>query len=218
MTIWLPPRPWPDTPTLYLLRHGQTVSDGVKRYVGRTNLPLSDRGRRQAAGWAEAFQRNLAPGRVVTSGLDRSLDTGRPIAEAWGVDWEIRPELNEIDLGDWDGRPMDRIRADHPEAFERRGRNPAHFRPPGGESFADVWRRAEPVFEELAGSAPGAVVICGHAGVNRAALASWLGASLDRVFSIRQDYGCLNVVACGGRPYIVRAVNLTPHIPDANFL
>ena len=178
---------------LLLIRHGQAGDSSVKRYIGQTDIDLTTRGVAQA----RALARWLAPvplERIVCSDLLRSMQTARFLVEAKGVPLEPDSGLREICLGSWEGLPMAQVREDNFQAYEQRGRDLAGYRPPGGESFADLQSRVVPVIRDILAQATGPVAIVGHAGVNRVMLCHWLGLPLDRLFSLGQDPGGLSIV------------------------
>jgi probable phosphoglycerate mutase len=111
--------------------------------VGQLDLPLSREGRHQARQWARYFS-GMALDEIYSSDLGRSVQTARVIAAGQGREVQVLPALREIDLGAWDGLGFDELRAKAPAAFRRRGGDIAGFRPPGGESFRDVWQRVRP--------------------------------------------------------------------------
>lgn len=192
--------------TVYLLRHGDCRQDEIKRLIGQTDVPLNPNGRAQASRW----QRELADirfTRVFSSDLDRSVETALIVA---GTSAPVRalPLLREINLGTWDGLSVDEVRRLYPAEYEKRGGDPVSYRTPGGESFADLAARVVPLFEEIAGSTTGNVLVVGHAGVNRVILCHLLGMPLADLFLIRQDYCCLNLIECGDSGVRVRGMNL----------
>lgn len=73
-------------------------------------------------------------------------------------------ELREIAFGEWEGRTIDWLERNDPEGVARRRRDPVHFRPPAGESFADVARRLLAVDGAVRAAAPGGVIVVGHRG------------------------------------------------------
>jgi probable phosphoglycerate mutase len=179
---------------IYLLRHGEIQGRERKRYIGRTDVGLSEAGVEQALGWKRYFS-TISLDAVVSSLLSRALETA---CLATGLEREaivLERDLAEIDLGDWDGRPVSLIRERHPLDWEARGRDLAGFRPPGGESFQDLRRRVMPVFTRLAAGAGGNLLVVAHAGVNRVILAELLGRPLEQVLSIPQDYAALNLIS-----------------------
>src|SRR5256885_10017623 len=85
--------------------------------------------------------------RVLTSDLIRSVQTAEPIANYSGAPMHIDRRLRERSFGSWEGLPFDefRHRSPSPEKMDEL----FAFRPPGGESFKDVWLRLDPVVEQL---------------------------------------------------------------------
>lgn len=190
-----------------LFRHGAVRHSGEKVFIGRTDLPLSAEGRRQAEAWRHCFQER-PPGRVVSSPLSRALEFARIMAGDRAIDVEVCLELSEIDLGNWDGRSMSEIRQTDPTSWQERGRNLAQFRPPNGESFEDVQKRAVPAFEELVALSDPELIVVSHAGVNRVLLCYLLGMPLEHLFRIGQDYACLNVLESGPCRRRINSINV----------
>lgn len=140
-------------PDILLFRHAATdVGAGPRRYIGRTEVPLSDEGREQAAAWRARMAGMTVLG-AYASPLVRARDTARLML---GTDGEagghggvagsaraprILPDLAEMDLGEWEGLVQSQVRETQPGAHALRGREPWTFRPPGGECCADVAAR-----------------------------------------------------------------------------
>mgnify|MGYP000106122445 FL=1 len=195
-----------DSCTLYLLRHGDCRRDEVKRYIGQVDLPLNADGRAQA----RALRKHLAKTsfkRIYASDLKRCLETARIIAGPQGKSIRTLPQLREIKLGYWDGRPQEKIRQYHPEEYRQRGENLIEFRPPGGESFADLQERVVPAFRELIEGQQGTILLVAHAGVNRTILCHLLGRPLQELFALPQPFGCLNVIERRGQKLEVKVIN-----------
>jgi probable phosphoglycerate mutase len=143
----------------------------------------------------------------VASPLGRALEFARIVAGERAAEVDVSPAFSEIDLGTWDGRPMEEIRKGDPDSWQARGEDFAGFRPPGGESFADVRGRVVPAFEELAGKAGSDLLLVCHAGVNRVILCHLLGMPLANLFRLGQNPGCLNVIEKGAAGFRVKALN-----------
>ena len=71
-----------------------------------------------------------------------------------------------------------------------------------------MYRRVVPVFEQIADTASGPVLIVGHAGVNRVILCRVLGMPIRKLFSIRQNYGALNIIEKGKADFKVAIMNV----------
>jgi alpha-ribazole phosphatase len=197
---------------LYLLRHGRALlPDSKRRFIGRTDLPLSPGGSREA----EALGAQLSGipfDALYASDLARAVQTARAVVRG-GVKAEIslEPRIREIDLGEWEGLEIEAVRKNQPEAFEARGLDFEGFRPTGGESFGDLAKRALPFFEGLA-ACSGSVLVVGHSGVFRVLLASVLGISVRKTFLFGHDPCGLHVLSGPGGDLAVERLNWIPGI------
>jgi len=150
---------------VWLARHGETEWARLGRHTGRTDVPLTDTGRAQAA----ALGRRLAAhdfALVLTSPLSRAVET-TAIAGYGGVAVADR-DLREWDYGELEGRLTEDIREDYPGWTIWRGPWP------GGETLDDVAARADHVLERIAG-AQGDVLVVSHGHLLRVLAARWLG-------------------------------------------
>src|SRR4030043_1857229 len=100
------------TRKLSLIRHGDRGESCRGRYIGRTDAPLSDMGRSQAAALAAELDR-LNGARILCSPLLRTLETAR-IALGAGGGFAIDANFREIDFGRWEGMTFAEIAAAGP--------------------------------------------------------------------------------------------------------
>jgi broad specificity phosphatase PhoE len=166
--------------SLFLIRHGRTGGNR-QRYVGWEDVPLDQEGVRQAAAVAAAVAADRIDA-VYASPLSRAVDTARPLAEARGLEVQVRPALKEIDYGRYQGM----LKADQP----LRLRHEHRVEPmPGGESLADVYRRIEGAWRELREElAHGrSIAVVGHFWSNRMLAAVMRGVPFEEVF-LHKDY------------------------------
>lgn len=193
---------------IYLVRHGEIEGAGSRRFIGWTDPPLSDEGRKTARKVRESLS-EVVFDEILCSDLRRSRETADLIASGRAV--AVLPELREIRLGEWDGLPRQQIKTGQPEAWRCRGEDMAHFRPPGGESFADLSRRVLPVFRRIAEAHSGDdshALVVGHAGVNRLILCHVLAMNLEHMFRLGQDYGGLTLIRRRGNGFRVMGMNI----------
>lgn len=147
-----------------LVRHGETEWSRDHRHTGRTDVPLTAEGRRQAERLRDALAEwNFT--RVLSSPLSRALDTCR--LAGYGDRAELSDALLEWDYGEYDGETTDRIRESRP------GWNLWRDGCPGGETVADVSARVDPLVSELRES-EGEVVLFAHGHVLRVLAARWV--------------------------------------------
>nr|WP_319495401.1 histidine phosphatase family protein [uncultured Desulfobacter sp.] len=177
-------------PLLFILRHGQIEGQGTRRFIGQADIPLDHTGRDQAESW----QIPLAAidfKQVYTSALTRCRETAAlAFPHCTPV---IDRRLNEINLGDWDGREFAYIKTRHSDLFEERGRDIYGFCPPGGESFKDLFCRVAPFFSELTLSSHTLVIT--HSGVIRAMCCFWAGEKMENILTFKTHYAQLFVLA-----------------------
>jgi probable phosphoglycerate mutase len=140
---------------IVLVRHGETAWTLAGKHTGgKTDIPLTDEGRRQA-GLLRARLAGRTFERVLTSPLRRAAETCELVG--LGAKSETRDDLREWDYGTYDGRTTAEIRAEVPEWSRWRDGYPL------GESVAEVGRRADRVVAELLGiSGDGIVFAHGH--------------------------------------------------------
>lgn len=191
---------------VYLIRHGEITQSSPRRFVGQSDLLLTDRGReqmRQVAGYLVG--RGVR--RILCSPLSRCVESAGILGSALGLRPEVVPDLREIGLGVWEGLTVDEVRERFPGAYEARGRDLSGFRPAGGESFADLQRRAWAAFEAISGFDSTQAIVA-HGGVNRVLLCRALGMPLDNLFRLGQDYACVNTLRVDGGGFLVGAVNM----------
>jgi broad specificity phosphatase PhoE len=148
-----------------LVRHGETEWSRTGRHTGRTDVPLTVRGRQEAQAVGDAL-RNRDFALVLTSPLGRALETCR--LAGFGERALPRDELMEWDYGAYEGRTTTEIREERP------GWTLWGDGVPEGETIAEVGARADRVIRELR-SADGDALLFAHGHVLRTLAARWLG-------------------------------------------
>lgn len=191
---------------IYLLRHGEIPQSAPRRFVGQRDLPLSERGRTQAAQWGERL-RGVAWRAVYTSPLARCRESARLAAP--GREIVVEPGWREISLGAWEGLSVAEVRERFPGQYEARGQDLAGHRPQGGESFAEVAARVTPLLEGLA-QGPSPVLVVAHSGVIRAGLCRLLGLPLENLLRLELAYGGLCLLERGQQDWKLHGFNLLP--------
>jgi alpha-ribazole phosphatase len=196
------------TPTrLYLVRHGQVADGHTHRYHGNNDIGLSPQGVRQFEQLAADLAALDLAG-IYASDLTRAWTGAEIISRGREVAPQAVPEFREVHFGAWEGLSFTEISERYPEELEARFRDLTTFRIPGGESLLDVRDRALPRLNDLvARHAETAFIIVAHAGVNRVILSEALGLSLDYLFRLDQNYGCLNVIDYFPDMAVVRLIN-----------
>lgn len=179
---------------IHLLRHGQVEGFEQKRYNGQGDVHLTSLGRQQSGAFAGRFQHSRLAG-IYSSDLLRCRTAADQIAILQAVDPVYKQELRELHIGDWEGQTWQQLKQDYPELWQARLDDIVNVAPPGGEALLQMAQRVRPVIKQIVAAHPGAeVVVVGHGGVNRVILLDAIGAPLERLFHIEQDFGCHNII------------------------
>src|SRR5258707_12068285 len=127
-------------PTIYLARHGETAWSLSGQHTGLTDLPLTERGERNASQLGYRLS-GLAFAKVFTSPLQRAVRTCE--LAGFGSVAEVDRDLLEWNYGDYEGLRTEEIHAKRPDwQLFRDGA-------PGGESPCQVMARAEKVLSRV---------------------------------------------------------------------
>ena len=89
--------------TLLLIRHGESMANADKVFVGHTDVDLSPQGELQAQKTAEFIKENYKVDKVYASDLKRAYRTGKFVADAFGLEVIADKGLREIYAGSWEG-------------------------------------------------------------------------------------------------------------------
>jgi probable phosphoglycerate mutase len=187
-----------------LVRHGETEWSRSGRHTGRTDVPLTDRGRREA----ERLGTRLAKERfvlVLTSPLGRARETCD--LAGFGAVAEVTDDLLEWDYGEYEGRRTADIRQERPGWTLWSGGVP------GGETADDVARRADRVVERVR-AVEGDVALFSHGHVLRVLGARWLGQPPDAGRGYALSTAALSVLGWERDTPVLELWNETCHLDN----
>lgn len=181
-------------PRVLLLRHTEVVHVFRGRCYGQTNVALSAAGR--AAAHDVSGHEDLAEFKlVVASPLRRARFLGALVARRTGAGFEIEPRLAERNHGTWEGQTWDDIWRAEGDAMNGLIHAPDTFQPGGGETTAEVARRALAWLELLPDDAHVAAVC--HAGPIVGIVGQLLGASVPDWLDLVPRFGTGYVIERG---------------------
>lgn len=152
-------------PEIYLARHGETAWSISGQHTGLSDIPLTERGERNARRLGERLK-GMTFSRVLSSPSQRARHTCE--LAGFGAKMEVDPELSEWHYGDYEGVKTVDIRKTRPDwQLFRDGC-------PGGESVAEVGARADRVIARLRAMSDDVLVFSsGH--ILRVIGARWIG-------------------------------------------
>jgi alpha-ribazole phosphatase len=179
---------------IYLIRHGEVEGAGTRRYNGHADVPLSERGIAQY----HLMKERLADKDIracYTSDLKRCSAGAEIICSRLGLTPVREPGLRELDIGIWEGKTWAELMEKYPLEWQARIADIVNYRVPGGESLNDLHARIIPVINAIVERHRGEnVLVVAHGGANRVILLDAIGAPLSSLFTIEQEYCCLNII------------------------
>ena len=152
-------------PVIYLARHGETAWSVTGQHTGLTDLPLTERGERNALRLGQRLAGSVFA-KVLTSPLQRAVRTCE--LAGFGAVAEVDPDLVEWNYGDYEGLRTAEIHAVRP------GWQLFRDGCPNGESPQDVGARADRVVSRVR-AFKGDVLIFSSGHFLRVFAARWLG-------------------------------------------
>jgi probable phosphoglycerate mutase len=185
--------------TIYFIRHGETDWNAQSRYQGQADVPMNEHGRAQAQRNGEALRSllpDIASARYVASPLMRARETMEIVRTAMALDpsgYALDERLKELHYGHWQGIYASALSGFDAEGVQARSRDAFHWRPRGGESYADLMQRSVEWLDDVAGN----TVVAAHGGVSRVlrghlygvetSLVPELAVPQDRILVLRRD-------------------------------
>jgi broad specificity phosphatase PhoE len=190
---------------VFLLRHGETEWSLSGRHTGRTDIPLTERGRGLAKAAGELLAKlrgDGPPALVLTSPRARARDT----AELAGLRSDgVDERLAEWDYGEYEGLTTEEIRQTVP------GWTVWTHPCPGGETAEQVSRRADSVLADARAKLDaGDVVLAGHGHFSRVLASRWI--ELSATQGVRFEMSAPSLAVLGDERGVPRldGVNLRP--------
>ncbi|MFN3527713.1 MAG: histidine phosphatase family protein [Candidatus Altarchaeaceae archaeon] len=186
---------------IVLIRHCETNWNKEKRYLGKTDIPLNEKGIRDAEILGKfLMDKNFEE--IYSSELSRAYNTAKIIAEFNKFNNSVKKikEFNEIDFGDFEGLTFEEVKEKFGEEIVNKYLNDTlNFKFPNGESFRKLYRRTTKglnfILDKHEHDNDCNILIVSHSGVNRIIIGNALKISFKKsIWRIKQDIGCVNVI------------------------
>jgi broad specificity phosphatase PhoE len=181
---------------LYLTRHGETIWNAEGKTQGTMDIPLSDKGIRQAEILADRLvYENISS--IYCSSLDRAYRTAAIIGEKTGHVPEKTDALREIAFGAWEGLTLQQIEDRFPGQLDNRSKD-CLFCPEGGESILSVQGRVRSFLDILSSSVSydknSRILIVAHAYTIRLIIMELIGLPLRHLWDFRLDNTGISII------------------------
>jgi len=199
--------------TVLLVRHGLTAQTGHALSGTTPGVHLDERGRRQAEALADRLK-GVTLDAVISSPLERCLETAEMTAAGRGLTVQVDAGLRETGYGDWTGLKLRDLRRE--PLWKVLMAAPSAVTFPGGEAFRDVQARAVGTIrawnERLGPDAT--YLACTHADVLASIALDAAGAHFDQIHRFAFAPGSLSVIRYGPSPVVIRLNDDATSLPD----
>ncbi len=184
---------------LYLIRHAETVSNVQRKFQGKLESPLTEKGERQIkllTDRLKVINKRVQFSKIYSSPLDRALKTAEPIASALKIRLEVSDLLMEMDHGSWDGLTIEQINRNYEELWRVWRYSPHLARFPEGESLLEAQNRFREFVEELIRieSINSNIIVVSHAGLIKLGILFMLQIPLEKYWIFGIENASITVV------------------------
>lgn len=175
---------------IYLVRHGELYwEDNIKKCIGITDINLNEKGIKKAESVGR-FLKDKNISRIYTSNLKRCKKSAEIVSTILNVPYYIENELVEINMGIWENKSFEDIKAKYAKEYENRGKNISTFRIKHGETFQECYERSKCILKKISeANYNDNIVIISHSGVIKSMMCFIANISIDEILSIKLDYG-----------------------------
>ena len=158
--------------TIFLVRHGMTAYNEDNLLQGRIDLPLSDRGKKEAEALSEILKSEPID-IIFHSPLKRAIQTAEIVNRNHNLELKKIECFTEVDMGDWEGEHYFEL-IEKNRDFHRTWFRDPDAAIPGGESYCQVFNRVKPGVSRVLACEYRNILISGHAAANRGILGTLL--------------------------------------------
>ena len=201
--------------TFYLLRHGHTEPTENNKIYNDPQVALTERGERQAH-LQGVWLKDIKPTHLLSSTAVRVVSTAKIIAEEIGMEAITVDDLNEWNVGTWEGRTYIDRKKNNPEEYHAWCADPIANAPPEGESIVDMCNRIRERLKAITKTYEGSsIALVTHAGVIRSILLEALGIPVRNFWRLSVPAGSVSRVDFSENFATVYFMSLDPDLKKA---
>ncbi|WP_102401068.1 alpha-ribazole phosphatase [Haloimpatiens massiliensis] len=163
---------------IYLVRHGETFQNARGTYYGSMNVGLNKKGVAQIEALSKFFK-DINIDKVYISDTKRAYETAKIILREKPKSLYKDERLKETSFGDFEGKTFEELSKEYPKECEMWLKDWKNFRPPGGETYMEMYERVSNFMDELKQMKYDNVLIVTHSGVIKAILCYVMEENID---------------------------------------
>ena len=200
--------------TIYMIRHAEAEGNLYRIVQGQHNSFITPRGHRQIACLAERFK-DVQLDALYSSDLRRTVTTAGAITKYHALEMQLTERLREINLGVCEGMSFGDMYKFDPVQMDNFNNDPAQWRAPGAETFAECTERIVSAVTEIAVKNDGkTVAVVSHGMAIRSLLAHILGVASRDIPSLPHgDNTAVSKLIFDNGAFSVEYYNDNSHLP-----
>ena len=183
---------------LFIVRHGQTISNIERKYQGKKDIEISEIGKKNIRNLSNFFLPRK-PSRIISSPLIRATKSALILANEMGFESiSIRDDLKEFSYGEWEGKTEKSIKSDQLEEYTQWITEPINFQISKGEHIDDAYIRCKKIWEFYERDINywgGSIISVVHDIVNRLLICNALNLPPKYLWKFSQTNASLTVVS-----------------------
>ena len=179
--------------TIYLIRHGECEGNRENLFRGRADVPLNETGRNQSEELG-GFLKDIFFDAVYSSPRQRARQTASFLRSKTG-NIQIENGFDNIQLGEWEGKSRDEIKAAYPDLWKIWLTSPETLSFPGFETFEQVAARSLAALKHILGKHSGqTIAVVSHSVVLRILIALTLEISQPYFWKLKLDNASFSIL------------------------
>lgn len=208
--------------TLYFVRHGQSLGNLTRHFLGHTDQDLSELGYKQAELLSD-FLNLIDIDVIYSSDLIRAYNTVKPTALKKGMEIITSKNLREINAGDWEGLSVSELWEKYEKEYGIWKNDTGNATPPNGETVLELQKRVNSQVNKIvAENKDKKILIATHATPIRAMTCVWNGIDITNMKNVPwvtnasftavnyNDDGTYKIVANGFDAYLGENISYVP--------
>lgn len=178
---------------LVLIRHGETPWDDDSRIQGTLDIPLNNKGIKEAEDLCDNISMPLDV--IYSSSLSRAYDTAFIIASKMDIKVKKVKELNELDHGLWQGLKINDVKKRYAKIYSKWENSPVSVTPPQGESIPCAYDRVINAVHKITDkNSSGNICIVSHKIIIALIKSYYLHLDLDKIWEILSQTGMCEIL------------------------
>jgi broad specificity phosphatase PhoE len=197
---------------IILVRHGETEWNAEETFRGRADVALNENGLKQAE-LLGAYLKDEKIDAVYSGPLQRAVKTAKAIAAPHKLPVNIAESLNDINCGEWEGKPLTFVEAIYQDVYADWLDTPEQTRLPGGESLDEVNSRVVPfIWDTVLHHGKEKMVFVSHRAVHKVLICALLKLDNASFWNFKLDTAGLTRFTFDGKRAILTSFNDTSYL------